>query len=172
MNHEHPEVMATWASELGIEPLAESWSVGFRISTVPMENWFYTRKALRPEDIMLELIVPSYGLWCADLSRHDRLFQVQWRPNNDLRAESQQLKYRKFIKWPSLSSLREFPYLVERIEQASGITFIRHVNVGTNEWVDLDRFITESSPKIQAWLSPCADTVGAYFKSPKPAGDC
>ncbi|WP_339470346.1 hypothetical protein [Pseudomonas capeferrum] len=33
---------------------------------------------------------------------------MQWRPNDDLRVESQQLRYRKLIQWPRLHSLMAF----------------------------------------------------------------
>ena len=165
MNRESPAAMAAWAEKVGIAPQEEPWSVGFSITTVPIENWFYKRNALRPEDIMLDLTVPSHGLWCADLYRHDKLFRIQWRPNGDLRAESQQMKYKKLIKWPHLGSLDAFPHLIAQIEETLSIKFIRHVNVGTNGWVNLESWVAESGKEILDWLSPCADTIGTYLKS-------
>ena len=167
MNQESPTVMANWISELGIKTEAAAWSVGFTLSTVPIDYWFYKRNALKPEDIQLSLIVPSYGLWRAELSRHDGLFVAQWRPNGDFRVDSQQMKYRQLVKWPVLDSLFDFPLLVERIEKALSIQFIRHVNLGTNGYVDLDAWALESGPKIQHWLSPCADTMGTYLNAPE-----
>jgi hypothetical protein len=169
MNRESPDVIETWCSRLGVTSEAEAWSVGFSLSTVPMENWFYKRKALRPEDLKLELTVPSYGLWLAELRRHDNLFLIQWRPNGDFRVESSQLKYKKIIKWPVLNSLYDFPLLVEQIEKALSIKFIRHANIGTNGFVNLDSWVSESSPKIQKWLAPCADSIGTYLASKEPS---
>jgi hypothetical protein len=84
-----------WARDLGLNPSNDGWTTKFTISTVPIENWFYSRNKLKPEDLKLELIVPQWGSWIAQLDRHDGLFQVQWRPSNSMCVESQQLKYRK-----------------------------------------------------------------------------
>ncbi|WP_220458104.1 hypothetical protein [Pantoea sp. ME81] len=73
-----PEV-AEWFASLGIEEV--SYSVcGIVLTNEPPEHWFYKRNKLRPESLKLELRIPSSGNWLVDLSRHDQLFNVQWRP--------------------------------------------------------------------------------------------
>jgi hypothetical protein len=95
----------------------------------------------------------------------ENLGEAHYGAHNDLRVQSQQLKYRKLITWPSMSSLQEFPFVVGRIEEVIGVKFIRHVNVGSNGLVDLDRFVAESGSRILQWLAPCADTIGTYLQS-------
>jgi hypothetical protein len=158
MSAKNSEVISDWASSLGIVSEQKDWVIGCTLSTAPIENWFYKRNALKAEDIKLEINVPSYGLWCAELARHDRLFHVQWRPSNDLRIESQQMKYKRLIKWPELTSPHEFPNLVGKIEDVMGIKFIRHVNVGARN-INVDSLLTSKSA-FHTWLSVCADTIG------------
>jgi hypothetical protein len=158
MNVEKSEVMSAWASRLGIDAELNDWVISFTLSTAPIENWCYKRNALKPDDLKLEFNVPSYGLWCAELIRHDGLFQVQWRPQNDLRVESPQMKFNRLTKWPALYSLDEFPNLVGQIESLLGVKFMRHANVGARI-INLDTLLTDKS-SIHVWLSPCADTLG------------
>jgi hypothetical protein len=152
-----------WARDLGLNTSNDGWTIKFTISTVPIENWFYSRNKLNPEDLKLELIVPQWGLWNAQFDRHDGLFQVQWRPSNAMYVESQQLKYRKIMQWPQLESLNEFPALVEKIESLLEVEFIRHVDVGAR-YIDLSQSLEKES-KLHKWLSPCADTVGRLMRS-------
>lgn len=148
MNLEYPTTMKDWASKLGITQQAEPWSVSFTITTAPVENWFYSRKALKPDDTQLRLTVPSYGLWCIDLQRHDELFHSQWRPGGDFRVDSQQMKYRKIIKWPGLDSPIDFPLFAGLVERSLSIQFIRHMNVGSNG-IDTDKWVSAHGHLIQ-----------------------
>ena len=69
----------------------------------------YKRNKLQPDSLKLKLIVPTSGLWRVDLERHDQPFLAQWRPGDDLRIESKQLRYRKHVEWPSLAGIMYFP---------------------------------------------------------------
>jgi hypothetical protein len=151
-----------WASSIGLDELPNGWVLRFTLSTVPIENWFYRRNKLKPDSIQLTLSVPDYGLWVAQLERHDELFQVQWRTGDDLRVQSQQLKYTRLVAWPRLQSLEEFPKLVSAIEPCIGIRFIRHADVGARM---LDSKLLTSNPTLRNWLSPCVDTVGCLMRN-------
>ncbi|KQB52580.1 hypothetical protein AQS70_13845 [Pseudomonas endophytica] len=151
----YPEV-TEWFATLGVDEV--SYSVcAIDLTNEPIEYWFYKRNQLRPESLKLNLCVPANGNWCVDLSRHDKLFNVQWRPNDDLRVESQQLRYRKLIKWPHLYRLMDFPLLVAQLEQCLDVRFVRHADVNTRL---LEPEALVRNPNIRQWLAPCADTLG------------
>ncbi|MCD5977961.1 hypothetical protein [Pseudomonas quasicaspiana] len=151
----HPEI-AEWFASFGVDEV--SYSVcSIDLSNEPPEHWFYRRNKLRPESLKLDLNIPADGSWRVDLSRHDNLFNVQWRSDDDLRVESQELRYRKLIKWPRLHSLMEFPLLAEQLEQCLGVHFLRHANVGARL---LEPEVLARNPKIRQWLAPCTDTLG------------
>lgn len=154
-----PEV-AEWMAKFGVADVPYSCSAVV-LTNEPIEHWFYKRNLLRPESVKLDLLIPSIGNWRVDLSRHDNLYQVQWRPGNDVRIDSQQLRYRKLIKWPRLQSLTDFPLLVGQLEQCLDVRFLRHANFGARllEPSDLAR-----NPRLQEWLAPCADTFGWDLK--------
>lgn len=165
------EASQAWASMVDMAPETVPWAVTLRMSTVPMEYWFYKRKRLRPEDLDLELSIPSYGLWRATLRRHDGLFLAQWRPNGNFSVESQQLKYKRLIPLPALQSPQGFPALVGALEKALSVPFIRHTNLGPNGTVDVERWVAEPHPALQHWLAPCADTLGVYLRSVQDEDD-
>lgn len=151
----HPEI-AEWFSRLSVAEV--SYSVcSIVLSNEPPEHWFYKRNMLRPESLRLDLCIPSNGNWWIDLSRHDKQFNIQWRPDDDLRVESQQLRYRKLIKWPRLHSLMDFPLLAEQLEQCLEVRFLRHADLGARL---LEPEALARNPNIRQWLAPCADTLG------------
>ncbi|MFW2056667.1 hypothetical protein F4U02_10920 [Acinetobacter haemolyticus] len=149
--------VSEWISKLGLTELPMNWVISITLSTVPIEHLFYKRNKLKPESIKLRLSVPEYGLY-----RHDDLFQAQWRPNSDFRVQSQQLKYQRFVEWPRLHSLSEFPRLVADIEKCLSIRFLRHVDIGARL---LDSEMLSRNKSIFEWLAPCADTIGHTMQS-------
>lgn len=82
----------------------------------------------------------------AELSRHDNLFNVQWRQDDDVRIESQQLRDRKLITLPRLQTLMAFPLLAQQLEQGLEIRFLRHVDFGARL---LKREALACNPKIR-----------------------
>lgn len=159
-NHPVSPEIAEWFATFGID--AVSYSVcSIDVTTEPPEHWFYKRNQLRPESLKLDLSIPSNGNWRVHLSRHDKLFDIQWRPNDTLWVESQQLRYRKMIKWPRLRSLMDFPLLVGQLEQCLEVRFLRHADFGARL---LEPEALACNPDIRQWLAPCADTFGCYRK--------
>lgn len=77
--------------------------------------------------------------------------------NDDLRIEWEQLRNRKLIKWPRLSSLMDFPLLAGQLEQCLDVRFLRHANFGARL---LEPEALWCNYKIRQWLAPCADTFG------------
>ncbi|MBF7995566.1 hypothetical protein [Rahnella laticis] len=150
-----PEV-AEWFARFGVAEVSYS-GCSIDLTNEPPEYWFYKRNKLRPESLKLDLHIPSNGNWLVDLSRHDNLFNIQWRPNDDLRIESEQLRYRKLIKWPRLSSLMDFPLLAGQLEQCLDVRFLRHANFGARL---LEPEALSCNSNIRQWLAPCADTFG------------
>lgn len=157
------EQISNWIFNLDLKPTSDGWTIAITLSTAPVENWFYKRNKLKPEDLKLTLTIPSRGNWIVELNRHDQLFQVQWRPDNDTRVESQQMKYKRLIKWPALGNLNDFPDVVAEIENVLNVKFIKHANIGAR-FFDLKE-LTSTDGKVKAWLNPCADSIGEFMQS-------
>ncbi|WP_375580434.1 hypothetical protein ABWH96_05195 [Marivirga tractuosa] len=144
-------------------------SIVFTVSTCEIDNWLYSRNKLKAEDVCLTLRVSADDSWLVQLDRHDGLYCVQWRPNNNLQVESQQLKYRRLIPWPPVESPEDFPQLIRKIEQSLGIKFIKHANVSLFESME-QHLSTES--KLVKWLKTGTETVGTNMTSkPKAESD-
>lgn len=163
MSNLRTKEMDQWLSSLGLNSEESVWTLGFTLSTTEIENWFYRRNKLKPEDVKIELIAPSAGTWVIQLERKDRLYVAQWRKENDFRVESQQMKYRRLVKWPELNSLYDFPKLINPIEDALNIKFIRHVDVGSR-MIDLKPHLNTDS-KLFYWLKDCSETIGTAMKT-------
>ena len=155
--------MSAWLSSKGLESDADDWSVEFTLSNTKIENWFYKRNRLQPHDLKLSLVVPRWGLWVAQLQRHDRSFAVQWRPENGFHVDSQQLKYTRHVQWPALASLDDFPSLAGKLSLILDTEFQRHVNIGARS-IDIKASLQDGS-KLGEWLSPCADSLGRDMKA-------
>lgn len=154
--------VSDWIAQFGLVDPPENWVIRVTLSNSPIEHWFYKRNKLKPESLWLDLTVPAYGLWHVQLDRHDGLFQVQWRANDDQRVESQQLKYRRLVAWPRLNGLNGFPRLAMDIEQCLGVHFLRHANVGAR--MLSPKTLLENGGFVR-WISPCADAVGQDMRS-------
>lgn len=152
------EKVHNWISSLGLTPTSEYWDITFTLSSTAMEKWLYRRNKLKPQDTRISLSVRSFGQWVVHLERHDKLYESQWRANNDFRVESQQMKYSTFIKWPKLNNIEDFPKLIKPIEEALNIKFIEHVDV-TSDKIDLNPHINTKS-KLFEWFSGCSKTIG------------
>jgi hypothetical protein len=150
-----------WVCQFGIPNLPDNWVIGITLSSVPIENWFYRRNKLKPESLRLNVNVPAYGHWCVQLERHDGLFQVQWRAQDDLRIESQQLKYQKLMAWPRLIGLQAFPHLIAGVENCLGVEFMRHADVGAR-LLEPEKLL--ANEPLRNWLSPCADSFGCFMQ--------
>jgi hypothetical protein len=152
----------------GFSSCHDNWLANFTLSTVPIERWRYERSKLKPEDVMIDLLVPGAGDWWVDLFRQDELYSIQWQPNEDLSIESRQIKYRR-MKWPPLESLEDFPAWVAKVESVLAVKLLRHVNVSrraTGERSnDLDYWLKLGEAPLRQWLAPCADTLGTDFHS-------
>lgn len=161
--------MQAWASHVGMAgQLGAPWVVNLQLSTVPMNHWFYRRKALQPADLQLDIAIPSYGLWCATLRRHDGLFMAQWRPGGRFSVDSQQMKYTRLTPWPAMPSLMDFPALAGALEQVLSVRFIRHANLGANGLaIDLEHWAAaeHGTAALRQWLAPCADTLGTHYRA-------
>lgn len=162
------DTVQAWASHVGMaQYLGDPWVVALRLSSVPMDHWFYRRKALQPADLQLEITIPSYGLWCATLRQHDGRFMAQWRPGGHFSVESQQMKYTRLTPWPALASLTDFPALAGALEKALSVRFIRHTNLGAHGLSDdLEHWVAGAhSAPLRHWLAPCADTLGSHYRT-------
>lgn len=161
-NHPVKPEIAEWFATFGIDAVSHS-VCSIDVTTEPPEHWFYKRNQLRPDSLKLDLSLTASGNWRVHLSRHDKLFDIQWRANDDLRVVSQQLRYRKLIKWPRLYSLMDFPLLAGQLEQCLDVRFLRHANFGARL---LDPEALAQNANLRQWLAPCADTFGSYRKMP------
>jgi hypothetical protein len=131
--------------------------ISITLSNEPVEHWFYTRNKLRPESLKLQLTVSTSGLWRVDLERHDKLFLAQWRPGDDLRIESQQLRYRKLVEWPRLASIMDFAQLIGSLERSLQVNFLPHADISARL---LEPEALARNPQLRQWLAPCAGSLG------------
>ncbi|KAB0522023.1 hypothetical protein [Pseudomonas extremorientalis] len=152
-----PSETAQWFAMLGLGDVPHYSVISITLSNEPIEHWFYKRNRLRPESLKLELLVPSTGGWRVDLARHDKLFQTQWRLGDDLRVESQQLRYLKLVEWPRLLSVMDFPQLIGSLERTLQVSFLPHADIGARL---LEPETLASNPQLRQWLTPCASSLG------------
>ncbi|WP_175650750.1 hypothetical protein [Pseudomonas sp. Marseille-P9899] len=156
-----PSAVAQWFALFDLGALPHDSTFSFVLSNDPIEHWFYKRNKLRPESLKLELLVPCTGHWRVQLERNDNLYLAQWRPNDDLRIDSEQLRYRKLVKWPRLASLMDFPQLIEQLEKSLDVRFLPHANIGAR---GVEPETLASNPHLRRWLAPCAQSFGWNWK--------
>ncbi|MDC0008167.1 hypothetical protein OAE12_00495 [bacterium] len=156
--------MNDWLTFLGLAAKQDGWTMELTMSTVPIDNWFFSRNKLKPEDIKIRLIAPSWGRWLVQLERHDQLFLAQWYEDY-FTVDSEQIKYRKLIQWPALEGIYDFPKLIAPIEAALNIEIIKHIDVGAR-FIDLKPHLNSRS-KLYEWLKDCSDTMGIHLQRDK-----
>ena len=156
-----PSENAQWFAMLGLGDMPDYSAISITLSNEPIEHWFYKRNKLRPESLKLRLLVPSLGGWRVELERHDELFLAQWRPKDDLRIESQQLRYRKLVAWPRLSSIIDFPQLIGSLERSLEVSFLPHADIGARL---IDPETLAANLQLRQWLAPCASSLGWSLK--------
>ncbi len=152
---------------LGISVPDKHWNIGFILSTVPMENWFYRRNKLTGTDIQLQIFLGDSGRWKVLLERHDNMFFIRWDGNHaQAWVDAEQLTYRRMVNWPSLDSLQEVARLIEKIEAALDIRFIRHADVSSDAGMNSKALVKTHGAAIQQWLAPYAQTLGTGMQTP------
>lgn len=149
-------------AQLGARPAQEGWTLQITLSTVPMDYWFYQRNRLQGVDLQLSLVNPAWGNWVVKLERRDEAYFAQWREDDDLRVESEQLRYRKLTPWPRLASPQDFPLWVLQLEKVLGVAFLRHANVGAR-WTSITEAGFDDAP-LRQWLRPCAESWGKFMQ--------
>jgi len=153
----NPSETAQWFAMLALGDMPDGSVISIMLSNERIEHWFYKRNKLRPDSLKLELIVPSSGLWRVDLKRHDKLYLAQWRPGDDLRIESPQLRYRKLLEWPRLAGIMDFPQLIGSLERVLEVNFLPHADVGARL---VEPEMLSSNEQLRRWLAPCAICLG------------
>ncbi len=148
--------MNDWLHSIGLRGEEENWTIQFTMSTTQIDNWLVARNKLNSEDVKIKLTAVSWGSWVIQLERKDKLYVAQWRENS-FSIESEQIRYRKIVKWPVLSDISGFPSLIKEIECIIGIKFLRCINIEANG-IDLDQYLNNGS-EIYTWLNECADTI-------------
>jgi hypothetical protein len=144
-----------WAEAAGVPPPTERQGYALRISTAPVEHWFFRQSKLKPDTVDLEADIRPDG-WTVKLKRKDSLYFVNWESGKPPSASSQQLKYDTLMRWPALERIEDLPSLPKKLEALLGIRFIRYANfngAGPAKFAE--------NPRLLAWLAPCADKVGS-----------
>ncbi|VVN82922.1 hypothetical protein PS708_01250 [Pseudomonas fluorescens] len=152
-----PSETAQWFAMLGLGDAPNYSVISITLSNEPIECWFYKRNKLRPESLKLHLTASPSGLWRVELERHDKLFLAQWRPGDDMRIESQQLRYRKLVQWPRLMSIMDFPHMIGSLERCLQVNFLPHADIGARL---LEPEALATNPQLRQWLAPCAGSLG------------
>ena len=112
---------------IGIKLSQKPWSIHMQWSTTQPMNWVIERNSLRPEDLLLTLSINDRH-WQVSLERRDEVFYVQWGTYG-FRVDSQQLKYRRFIKWPAIESPENIIAFITELESLLSVRFVKHINL-------------------------------------------
>ena len=153
-----PEIVR-WARVAGVRPPAEDGSYEIKLSTAPVEQWFFKKSSLAPGTTNIEASIRDTS-WTVNLNRQDGLYSVMWSSGGTISVRSDQLKYKRLIRWPAIDAIENFPALVKQIETLLGLKFIPYANV-TLPYTETRA--TLASPDLLAWLAPCANKVGCYI---------
>lgn len=133
-------------------PELPAWQIDIAIATRSPIEWTTRRNALQPDDMWLSLTLRSFFPWQVQLKRHDRLFVVDWT-DRGVTIESEQLRYRKIMKWPEIAGPAEFPRLVSELNALFPRLFTREALI----------IIPKADDAIKKafidWLSDACDTV-------------
>ena len=152
-----------WLRARGIVPDPEFWVLDVALTTTDAENKLYARKNLRPEDVTLELTLYGSGSWNVTCVRHDGTYRARWDRHRQPEVEAQALKYRRFLKWPTVDGPDDFPALVPKLEALLDIRFRRHVNVNGDR-LDVLPGIRHGGG-LRRWLAGVADTFGTVWRT-------
>lgn len=112
---------------IGIKSAKEPWSLHLQWSTTQPKNWVLSRNSLLPSDLLLTLTLNSKS-WECSLDRRDEIYFVQWRESG-INIKSQQLKYRRRVKWPVLHSQASVCDFISELEKELDVCFVKHVNL-------------------------------------------
>ena len=102
--------------------------------------------------------------WHLRIERRDELYQATFRAN-DVDVQSQQLKFRKLIRWPKLTEPEAAPEAVLKLEPLLGISFLKHVNV-QGGLVDQMLAPGFDDSALLNWLGPSADSWSCFKHRP------
>ena len=131
---------------------SEPWSIHIQWGTVNPKDWVISRNTLAPADLLLTLSIND-RYWNVSLQRRDEVFNVIWRESG-IDVESQQLKFRKLIKWPAIITPRTVIATIKQLEGILNVKFYPHVNIqGT---------LIEGIQNQQLFIEWLGDTASSY----------
>ncbi len=133
-------------------PELSAWQIGIVIATRPPIEWTTKRNTLQADDMWLSLTLSSFWQWRVQLKRHDGLFVVDWA-DRGVTVESQQLRYRKIMKWPEIAGPDDFPRLVGELNALFPKPFAREALVTI---LKTDDAVKEA---LADWLSDVCDKI-------------
>ena len=90
------------------------------------------------------------------VQRKDEVFFIKWRESG-LNIDSQQLKFRKLIKWPTINHPCEIISVISEIERILNVSFFKHANIQGN----LVERIHNKALLIE-WLGSTARDYGCF----------
>jgi hypothetical protein len=140
-----------WARSVGIQPTAESWSVGIRLGTAPPHYWIARRDELKPSDVSVELLVANSREWRIQVARLDRLYSAQWRPSG-ITVATEALRFKSLSAWPAASGQRLFPVFAMRLADYLQVSWTRLA------WIDAQR-VEINKAQLLEWLHSCVDEI-------------
>jgi hypothetical protein len=150
-----------WAEIAGVPPPTDMGHYTLKMSTAPVEHWYFSQSRLKPDTATLEAQI-QYDKWSVKLTRKDSLYWAQWSDGQPVSVNSTQMKYSVMTRWPALAAIEDFPKLVKQLETVLGIRFLPYVDLGFPE--DESRRIL-TTPRLREWLAPCATQVDRYIGS-------
>jgi len=142
--------LTAWARTIGIEPIAESWTLSLKLGTAPPNYWLVRKSDLQRLDVALDLLI-NESHWRVQVARVDRNFSAQWRPSG-ITVDTDETKLKALAAWPKLVSPALFPIFASSLGQFLRVDWTR-VAWMSSSGVNVDK------TRLLSWLHACVDEV-------------
>ncbi len=142
--------LSAWAKSVGIEPLAEQWSLTLKLGTAPPSYWANRKYDLQQRDVSVDLLL-NESQWRVQVARVDRNYSAQWRALG-ITVDTNETKLKALTAWPQLTTPRLFPLFVGTLAQFLGVHWLR------SAWV-ASKHVTLHKPRLLDWLHTAADEI-------------
>jgi hypothetical protein len=104
------------------------WGFKVEISTVPPWDWTVRRSHVGENEYWLGASISRILGWRVGFFPRNELFKVDWQAEG-MSVTSQQLRFRKLMKWPQMGTLDEFPKIVAELQSLLSLKFHQEITV-------------------------------------------
>jgi hypothetical protein len=142
--------IAVWARSIGIEPIADSWTFGLKLGSVPPNYWVVRRSELQRRDVAVDLLIND-SHWRVQVARVDRNYSAQWR-SSGITVDTDETKLKSLAAWPKLASPQLFPMFAGTLAQFLRVQWTRTAWLSSSG-VNVDK------TRLLAWLHSDVDEI-------------